>query len=230
MFRRFREFQKYKNLKSDRDVLKQYLENFQFDIDKVGKRIAEGMQHFVYEYGENEVIKFPKFDLTNLTYGILNPVAAEKDWQLIAKNFAGFCVPTRIYSSTDKRLYCIVQERIHNRLNLTSHNIELVMDQFNEIYTRNKKLEETTGYSLDLWGKSGILKSINKSFKRTNIFIEMTNLVIEKNNDQYKIRIIDTNLFKIRFELNYVFRVFTDRIIYSFSDFVLKKAKFLIGK
>lgn len=227
MFERYKEFQKFKKLRTDRQVLKEYLANFDIDETKVGKSIAEGMQHYVYEYGDNDVIKFPKFDFVNITYGILKPRAVEKDWYLIANNFNDYCVPTKIYTSENKRLYCIIQERIKDRINLNSHNINLVMDQFNEIYTRNKQLEEATGYSLDLWGKSGILKSVKKSFQRTNIFIEMTNLILEKTGDKYRIRIIDTNLFKIKFDMAFFFRVFTDRIIYSFSDFVLRKAKFL---
>lgn len=224
----FGEYLKYRNLNKDREKLFLYLCHFPIDPTKVGRKLSEGLQHFVYEYGKNEVVKVPRFDVVNLIYGVLNPVDVEKDRKLIEKHFKKYLIKTKVYSSKDNELYCIVQERVRNKLNINSQNIHLVMEQFNDIYTRNKKLEESSGYSLDLWGKSGILRSVKKSIRKTNVFIEMTNLVIEKDElSNYRAKIIDTNLFRIRISLGFMIRVFTDRVIYQLSDYVLKKAKFL---
>nr|MBP9759089.1 hypothetical protein [Candidatus Dojkabacteria bacterium] len=168
------------------------------------------------------------FDFVNLLYGVLNSADVENDRKLIEQYFKKYLVKTKVYSSKDGELYCIVQQRVKNKININSQNIDLVIKQFNDIYLMNKKFEFLTGYSLDLWGKSGILRSIKKSIGKANIFIEMTNLIIEKDElGNHYIKIIDTNLFKIKMSIGYIIRIFTDKIIYLVSDFVLKKAKFI---
>lgn len=228
MFKAIGEYFKYRKLNKNRSKLNKFLSNFEVDCNLVGNKIAEGLQHYIYEYGENYVIKIPKFDFVNLLYGVLNPSDVENDKNLIEKYFKKYLVETKVFASEDQELYCIVQERVKNKININSHNIDLVIKQFNEIYLMNKKLEFLTGYSLDLWGKSGILRSIKRSIGKSNIFIEMTNLIIEKDEGgSHKIKIIDTNLFKVEMSVGYIVRIFTDKIIYSLSDFVLKKAKFI---
>lgn len=229
MFNSIREYLKYRGLNKNRTKLGLFLSNFGgVDKDMVGRQIAEGLQHYIFEYGEDKVLKVPKLDLPNLIYGMLNPKDVESDWKLINQYFRKYIVETRVYASKDNELYCVIQKKIRNKLNINSHNIDLVLKQFNDIYLRNKKLEFLTGYSLDLWGKSGILRSIRKSIVKSNIFIEMTNLIIEQDElKNYRIKIIDTNLFKVEISFGYLVRIFTDKIIYMLSDFVLKRAKFI---
>ena len=61
-----------------------------------------------------------------------------------------------------------------------------------------------------------------------NVFVEMTNLIVDRSNpDEPRVRIVDTNLYRIRGRKMSLSRLFTDRIIVTFVDFFLKKGEFL---
>jgi hypothetical protein len=212
----------------NRSKLAGYVESCGVNSLYVGDLIAEGMQHHIFEYGKDFVIKVPKFDLFNSIYGILRPTEVESDWKIIKQFFDEYLVDTKVFHSPDQKNYVVVQERMKDFENLNSTNIHKVLKDFQALHKRNFILESRLGYSLDLWGKSGILKSIQKSFGRINVFVELTNIIIDKSNPKkLKLRVIDTNLYRVRVKNIGLSRLLTDKIIYLFSDYFLKKGKFL---
>jgi hypothetical protein len=219
---------KFGDISQNHSKLAGYVESCGVNSLYIGEFLAQGMQHYVFSYGKDFVIKVPKFDLFNSLYGILKPNEVDSDWRIIRQFFEEFVVDTKVFNSPDRERYVVIQKRVHDFENVSSSNIQTVLKDFQTLHNRNFILETKLGYSLDLWGKSGILKSIRKSFGRINIFVELTNIVIDKSNPKrHKLKIIDTNLYRIRGKNIGISRILTDKIIYLFSDYFLKKGRFL---
>jgi hypothetical protein len=219
---------KFGDISKNHSKLAGYVESCGVNSLYVGEFLAQGMQHYVFAYGKEFVIKIPKFDLFNSLYGILKPNEVDSDWKIIRQFFEEYVVDTKVFNSPDKKRYVVIQKRVHNFENVNSSNIQSVLKDFQALHNRNYILETKLGYSLDLWGKSGILKSIRKSFGRINVFVELSNIVIDKSNPKkLKLKIIDTNLYRIRGNNIGISRILTDKIIYLFSDYFLKKGRFL---
>ncbi len=228
MIREIENYIKKRDIYKNRIKLSGYIESCGVESSLVGKLIAKGMQHYIFEYGEDYVLKVPKYDLFNTVYGILKPREVMGDWKIIKQVFPEFALDTQIFGSKSSEFYVIIQKRVRDFSNLTSTNIHSVMDQFAKIHKRNKLIEDRFGYSLDLYGKSGLIHSFNRSFGKVKVFIEMTNLIIDHEiQSSPRIRIVDTNLYRIRGENMRLSRILTDKIIAFFSDYFLKKADFI---
>jgi hypothetical protein len=108
------------------------MEQEMYDSNKVGKCIAWSGDHYVYEYGQNEVIKFSKFD-----FFLGKQKALEKsslDREVCAKYFGTNYLDTKILFSTLNHKVAIIQPKIQGKfLSIEDLSDTLIKEQFQEI-------------------------------------------------------------------------------------------------
>jgi len=138
------------------------------DKTKIGRLIAWGGEHFVYEYGTDSVIKF------SALYFFLGLQAKEKaiqDYDTCKKFFGEYLLETEIAISANKKHIVQIQPKITGHF-LTKNDLgnEYIQKQFQEIVTGYHSMIKTNNTEIDLVGRAGV-------FRRclSNIFVTPNN-------------------------------------------------------
>ncbi|HAE36239.1 TPA: hypothetical protein DCX66_04075 [Candidatus Nomurabacteria bacterium] len=152
-----------------------------YDKGKIGELISWGGEHFVYNYGEDKVIKF-----SSLFYIIGKDKALlklEKDYKICQEFFGGYILQTEAMVSPNKKYFVQVQPKINGRF-LYSKDLENeeIRKQFIEIIDSYNKMIKSGDPEVDLIGRGGVLNPC-----LSNIFVT----------DNNKLKIIDATLLSV---------------------------------
>jgi len=142
-----------------------------YDKNKIGKFVGWGGEHFVYEYGDKEVIKF------SVHVWLSGKSAVEKkkkDYEIGKKYFDKYLIPIKILTWDNGKKAVEIQEKIKCRF-LKSQDLknEKVKEQFDDIAERHHRMVTDVGVPFDLFGREGLLK-IGQPKKISNILITPT--------------------------------------------------------
>jgi hypothetical protein len=138
------------------------------DKTKIGRLIAWGGEHFVYEYETDKVIKF------STLFFFLGSKAEEKavqDYDTCKKYFGKYLLETEIAASSNSKHIVQKQPKIVGHL-LTKKDLEheYILKQFKEIVEGHHAMMKTKNAEIDLIGRAGV-------FRRClgNIFVDQNN-------------------------------------------------------
>ena len=150
------------------------------DKTKIGRLIAWGGEHFVYEYDTDSVIKF------SILYFFLGSKAKEKatqDYDTCKKYFGKYLLETEIAISSNNKHIVQIQPKIVGHF-LTKKDLEheYIQRQFKEIVNRYHSMIKTTNTEIDLIGRAG-------AFRRC-----LSNIFVTPNNELF---IIDATLMEV---------------------------------
>ena len=150
------------------------------DKTKIGRLIAWGGEHFVYEYDNDRVIKF------SILFFFLGSKAKEKaaqDYDTCKKYFGGYLLETEIaISSNNKHIVQIQHKIVGHYLTKKDLEHEYIQKQFKEIITGYHSMVKTTNTEIDLIGRAG-------AFRRC-----LSNIFVTPNNELF---IIDATLMEV---------------------------------
>jgi len=176
-----------------------YLKKFdQINPGDVGLCVAEGGQHYVFRYKEDQVIKIPKRSILMRLYGFYKVEDLKKSDQLLNELFPGYFLDTEVLASRNHRHYVIIQAYLINGEFLTVKNFSKVKDQFLQIVAQNRVLKQKHRLSLDYISFRGFFISLKALIFRKKYQAEMENLMIAKINDNYRLKIVDSNLLELK--------------------------------
>ncbi|MBU2025249.1 MAG: hypothetical protein ABIC19_04715 [Patescibacteria group bacterium] len=179
-----------------------------YQPQKIKKRLSVSGEHIVYEYGDSQVIKFPfgpiyKYNADDAIRKIKN------EFQIIEKYFKDFIVPSHlhIFKKNQKKTYCIIQKKVAGRpLKPKDLAQGQLKSQFKKILEINRLMFETTKYTLEFFGVSGLFfHGLNRWMENIWIIdkeINSKNITISApENTEKELKIIDFGLVS---ELNMV--------------------------
>lgn len=128
-----------------------------YDPSKVGKCISWGRSHFIYHYGDREVIKFPTFDV--IAWGNNLRVRYERDYS-VAKQYLGeYMLDTRIVQHPTKNRIATIQPFVSGHyLSKSDLADPAIKKQFDEFITRHQGMMSAGYEQLDLIGQGGVLR------------------------------------------------------------------------
>ncbi|MBI5456917.1 hypothetical protein HY969_04230 [Candidatus Kaiserbacteria bacterium] len=127
-----------------------------YDPNKIGSRIAWGRSHSVYRYGENEVIKFPRWQSV---FGTLLFDRVVHD-ELICRNYFGdYCLDTRVVQAPDGTHRAEIQPFVAGGHYLSKSDLAdpVIKQHFDAFTDRYKEFIDTGHSPLDLIGQGGVL-------------------------------------------------------------------------
>jgi hypothetical protein len=203
--------------------VRQYVTDFNIDVDAVGQLVAEGKQHYTCRYHDDKVIKIPKQSVYMAAYGrfTYRDVIAEL---AILKEFLGdFIVGTQVFRTEKHDGYVIMQDFLHEFEFVTWSNFPLVEHDFIRVVEANQEIIHTHRLSLDLLGNKGFQGSIAASVFRKKELALMNNVLVIKRKGTYTVRIVDLNLIQLgRCKDISLFRRLVDRWCFKLSRYLLK--------
>ena len=152
-----------------------------YNETKIGKMVAWAGDHFIYEYGENEIIKFSKFDFL---MGKKNALAKfYNDYNLCKQYFGNYILDTEIcYSKNGRRIAKIQRRLTGHLLTLKDLDDEYIRSQLREILQSYDRMAQSKLPFIDLIGQKGVWKKCIG-----NIFVTADK----------KLVIFDATLFKV---------------------------------
>lgn len=163
------------------------------EAEKIGAMLGRGIEHNVFEYGADWVIKVPRI------HHLISPAYKVAEHDLLKRDIEGFIVPTEIYVSGER--YCICQKRLRSFEPINSNNCdEEVSRMLIQLLDINKKLVRMKKYSLDLIGASGVQRSIQAVFDRS-IVPEIANVLVVEENSMKKLVIADIGILNLGVDL-----------------------------
>jgi hypothetical protein len=176
-----------------------------YDRNKIGKLIAFGSDHYVFEYENNKVIKF------SILFYLLGKKVFKKtkhDEDLCEKYFGKFLLKTELYISKNGKHLVQIQEKINGK-GLEEKNLQnkIVKENFQEFINCYEKFKNETKLEIDLIGIKGIFLS-----NLSNIFLT------EKN----ELLIIDATILHVEGYLKIIF-YFLEKIISWRQKVVIEK-------
>jgi hypothetical protein len=150
------------------------------DKTKIGRVIAWGGEHFVYEYDTDSVIKF------STLYFFLGSKAKEKatqDYDTCKKFFGKYLLETEITFSSNKKHIVHIQSKIVGHF-LTKKDLEheYIQKQFKEIVNGYHSMIKTKNTEIDLIGRAGVFRGC------------LSNIFVTPNNELF---IIDATLMEV---------------------------------
>ena len=169
------------------------------DTTLLGSKVGAGAGHRVFKYGDNHVVKIPRFIWAKSNLSIITADDAQKNIEHAQQHFENYILSTEIHRSTLNSSYCIVQEWVPSFVNLRSdHIFEHVhlARQFADILRRNQELIKSEGLSLDFFGQEGFIKTTLAALRLSHP--QMSNLVVSNEERDPQIYIADSQLFEIR--------------------------------
>ena len=152
-----------------------------YDKSKIGKIIAHGWDHLVYEYGEDKVIKFSYLEILQSEHGRQKAI---EDYLTCRRFFGNYILNTEIISLPNGKKTLKIQPKIFGHY-LTKKDLSQssVLDQFKEIIKAEESMVAAGCGSLDLVGHKGVFRR-----RLSNIFVTPDN----------KLTIFDTMLISFK--------------------------------
>jgi hypothetical protein len=151
-----------------------------YESREIGKKLAHGGDHTVYDYGENEVIKF------SLLFRLLGSGALEKairDVETCCRFFGDYMLETQVATSLNSTQVAYIQPKIVGRplaaFDLRNTN---AMKQFREIVYAHRTMRRATDTEIDLVGAEGFVRGC------------LSNVFVTKNG---MLRIIDATVMDV---------------------------------
>lgn len=128
-----------------------------YDPHKIGPRVAWGRSHSVYRYGENEVIKFPRWQSifgTRLFDRVL------QDESICRHYFGDYCLNTRLVQAPDRTHHAEIQPFVPGGHYLSKDDLAdpIIKRQFDELMDRYDAFINTGHSPVDLIGQGGVLR------------------------------------------------------------------------
>jgi RIO-like serine/threonine protein kinase len=152
-----------------------------YDTKKIGKLIAWGSEHIVYEYDSDKVLKY---SILHYIIGAKALARAEREIMMCKKYLGEYVLDTEIGVSSNGRHVVHIQRRLSGQpLMVRDLGSEKVREDFKELMERYDALVHAEGVHLDLMGSDGVL-----SGRLANIFVT----------DDNELRIIDATLLDAR--------------------------------
>jgi hypothetical protein len=152
-----------------------------YDIKKIGKLIAWGSEHIVYEYDSDKVLKY---SILHYIIGAKALARAEREIMMCKKYLGEYVLDTEIGVSSNGRHVAHIQRRLFGHpLMVRDVTNEKVRENFKEMMERYDALVHVEGIHIDLMGSDGVL-----SGRLANIFVTNDN----------ELRIVDATLLDAR--------------------------------
>lgn len=150
-----------------------------YDRAKIGRCIAWIGDHFVYEYGPDQVIKFSKLDW------FVDPERAARkgthDYEICKRHFGDYILDTEIARSANGGRIAKIQRKIVGRpLRVSDLRTARVCEQFADILARYDNFDADQEGLIDLIGQKGLWRG-----GLSNIFVT----------PDHRLVIIDATLF-----------------------------------
>ena len=132
-----------------------------YNRDNIGKLISWRGDHFVYEYGEDNVIKFSKFDFL-LGFEKAQKIVPE-EYTLCKQFFGEYILDSEIVVSDDQKRVALIQRKIVGHC-LTRDDLrnEEIRRQFREIAERYSAMVKSGHSEIDLVGHEGVFRIFNR--------------------------------------------------------------------
>lgn len=198
--------------------------DFGLDASKIGRLISDkGLEHAVYEYGEDKVLKVPK---KNLITAISERYSLKRDYELLKEYFpelldSGIEILTHKLSPGYE---CILQNKLNDMQYLRSDRTHF-HEQMRRLRLTTEKLYRETGYSVDFSGGAATFKNvlIIAKFWRRNKVYYLSNLVVS-NNRLYLIdyRCTPTRLSSSRNLIDIIYTLY-GKLEYAWINWLLRK-------
>lgn len=156
-----------------------------YDKSKIGKFIGWGGEHFVFAYGDSQVIKF------SLHVFISGKSAVDKmieDYRIGKKYFDSYVLDTEILPYKNGRKCVEIQPKIICRC-LTKKDLDddLIKQQFNDIIERYQLMNRELKVVFDLFGREGLLNPFKNK--------EMSNILVTP---EAKLILIDFSIMELK--------------------------------
>lgn len=139
-----------------------------FDRKKFGKLLAWSGDNFVYEHGDNHVIKLSKFDYILGSKKALQ--AKENDLDFFNSKFKDFFAETEIVRNRRKEKYAFLQQKIEGvplkQMHLKNN---VTRDRFIELFSLYQETIAEGSYPIDLIGGLGVRgRTLSNVFVKTD--------------------------------------------------------------
>ena len=152
-----------------------------YDTKKIGKLIAWGSEHIVYEYGADQVLKY---SILHYLIGTKALARAEQEIATCKKYLAEYVLDTEIGVSSNGRHIAHIQPKLTGKpLMLRDLQNAKIREAFKDLMKRYEELVHAEGVHVDLMGSDGVLSG------------GLTNIFVTKENE---LRIIDATLLDAR--------------------------------
>lgn len=206
-----------RDLKKKKSFVK-FLASTSLKTKLLGNILYSGGQHRIYEYGKRHVVKVVKSDFIHILFGIHSIKEIKKEDALLRKYFPNQYLKTKIFESEIYPYYVIYQSRIHKIKHANTRLIKKHKASFFDLLEQNTKMEQETGYFLDLFGRHGLIQTFISSLKERKIRIFLHNIAFHKN----QFLIIDTNLLRIneKSERNIIKRIRFQTLKYIYEKLI----------
>lgn len=196
------------------------------DPSLVGEQISSGRQHWIYAYGDEEVLKVPR----SMTYtGFSGGVPFQNiihDLEILSRYLKRFIPRTIVYYCSGSR-YVIRQQRYTNPEFITHANLAEVRQQLQELLRQNKKIKQKYSLSIDFFGQYGMKETLRGLLAGDEKRACLSNLVIVRGSRGPRVKIIDINLSELvprPFSGVSLSRWVVDRISYELNKLLLRLA------
>jgi hypothetical protein len=180
-----------------------------YDQDKIGKLISWAGDHRVYEYGNDQVIKFSLIERLMGQYGWAK---VERDCTICKKFFGKFILETEFVMSRNGKQTAAIQAKIIGQF-LVKKDLDnkIIASQFREIIDGYDLLVKAGNAKIDFIGRGGVFKRC-----MSNIFVTPENRLVII--DATLIECENTGIFKPIFLL--VFTLATWLNNYTIKKFI----------
>lgn len=182
----------------DNLYVQKYLQEFNINQKDVGAYLAEGGQHYVYHYKQNQVIKIPKQSFLMRLYGMYKLKTMIRTNQLVNEIFGEYTIKSEVIPSRDNKKYLVTQEYLADGKIITHANFPSIKDQFMKLITYNRVALRHNKKCLDFISFFGFFKTLRATLTRNKKYAVMENILIVGTPENPKLKIIDFNLLEVR--------------------------------
>lgn len=208
-----------------RAYIEKYLANFEISPTDVGMYIAEGGQHYVFHYKDNQVIKFPKNTFLMNIYGMHKCQTMLDCNDLVSRIFGDYVIKSEVIPCKNHKQYLVIQDFIENGRELCINNFHKVKEEFHKVAIMNQELLKTDTMSHDFLGFFGFFKCLNALLFNKKQHAVIENVLVYEKNGISKLIIVDFNLFETKIFNNKINPIhwMVDQFFYRGSKFLIKR-------
>lgn len=183
----------------------------------IGKKVGSGLQHHVFAYGTDQVIKIPRWWM-RWSFRYEDKV---REFELLKTHAEDFIPETHV--APYENSYCYIQKRITEATILSLEHAQVSISTFGELQKRNKQLIRSTKRSMDFIGFQTYTTLPRPQAHKRHRHI---NNVVVHPDAPHGIYLLDTdtlytNPFNIRKATHIVFSTLSF-IVYIYTIFLLK--------
>lgn len=184
----------------------------------VGKKIARGGHHDVYEYGNDQVLKVPHKPFRFL---YSDKQSLLRDLAILHHYIPDFVVPTEVIEHRQKTAHVILQTKIDTPYFLDAKTVPLVRESLTHVLKQQKKLLKEKQMAIDFLGGNGVL-SFFRSFISRSDKTHCSNILVVKTDNSYTLMLVDTELLRMKFPNTVSY--------YAIAVFVLSHVSYILNR